>query len=427
MTIEIFMPALSPTMTHGNLIKWHKKEGATVESGDLLAEIETDKATMEVEAVDEGVLGEILVSEGSQNVPVNTVIAVILEEGEDKEKLNNYKPSNLKPSNKEETISTTSITPQPVILATSVGIAPNSSSPSVEKLDRIFASPLARRLAEENTLDLKSIKGSGPRGRIVKSDVENFIKSGNTASEMGFGFPRTFSNVTGNGSYHDEPLSQMRKIISQRLLKSKQEIPHFYASMDCMMDELLKARKTLNEKLDKAQKISINDFIIKACALALKDVPKANAAWLGESIRYYNNADISIAVSVDNGLITPIIKAAELKSLFQISAESKNLIKKARENKLAPEEFQGGSFSISNMGMYNIKQFNAIINQPQACIISIGAAKEGPIVVDGKLKIATQMTSTISADHRVVDGIVAAEFLVAFKKYIENPLLLVLA
>jgi len=422
MTIEILMPALSPTMTEGNLVKWHKKEGDTVESGDLLAEIETDKATMEVEAVDEGTLGKIFVLEGTQEVPVNEVIAVLLEEGEETTVLENYAPTSLEketPKEIEENKNREST------IETKAELPPASESNSFTTLeDRILSSPLARRLAKENNIDLMQIQGTGPRGRIIKNDVNTFITSQENSS--GAYFSGSFPNNKLKTSYRDEPLSQVRKIISQRLSKSKQEIPHFYVSMDCFMDDLLRVRKTLNEILGNEQKLSVNDFVIKACAMALKDTPKANAIWKGDSIRYYDNVDISVAVSINDGLITPIIKCAEQKALTQISKEAKELIKKARENKLLPEEFQGGSFSISNMGMYGVKQFNAIINQPQACIIAIGAAEKRAIAIEDKIELRTQMTATLSVDHRIVDGSVAAELLSAFKKYIENPLLLVL-
>lgn len=414
MTIEILMPALSPTMTEGNLVKWHKQEGSPIESGDLLAEIETDKATMEVEAVDEGVLGKILIDEGSQNVAVNSVIALILEEGEDISVLDGYRPESRQGQQDKDG--------QEVVMAET----PNALAPSgLEREDndnsknnRVKASPLAKRIAAQNRLELASIEGTGPRGRIVKADVEAAIEK--KASKKEFSALGTLE-----GGFRDVPISQMRKVIAARLSESKQRAPHFYVTIDCLMDDLLSIRKHLNVGLGDDRKVSVNDFIVKACALALKDVPDANVSWLGDMVRYYDNADISIAVSVDGGLITPILKNAESKPLLQISDETKILIKKAREGILAPEEFQGGSFSISNMGMYGVKQFNAVINPPQGCIIAIGSAEQRPVVIDGEIRISTQMTATLSVDHRAVDGAVAAQFMKAFKKYIENPLLIV--
>lgn len=425
MTIEILMPALSPTMTEGNLVKWHKKAGDSVESGDLLAEIETDKATMEVEAVDEGILGKILVEEGAQNVTVNKPIAILLEEGENEDALENYTPSSPEKKEEPEKKEKVETKKESILPELKAEVSFENKKQTLETgKERIISSPLARRLAEKNNININEVAGTGPRNRIIKKDIDSFLSSQKNSSISSFS--KIVHTDSLSISYRDESLSQVRRIIAQRLSKSKQEIPHFYVSMDYNMDDLLKVRKTLNEESGTNQKLSVNDFIIKACSLALKDVPKANAIWMDDYIRYYDNVDISVAVSIEEGLITPIIRCADQKSLMQISLEAKELIKKARENKLVPEEFQGGTFSISNMGMFGVRQFNAIINQPQACIIAIGAAEKRPVVIENKIELITQMTATLSVDHRIVDGSVAAELLVALKRYIENPILLTL-
>lgn len=403
MPIELLMPALSPTMTEGNLVKWLKKEGDLLKSGEVIAEIETDKATMEVEAVDEGTLGKILVKEGTEGVKVNTLIALILEEGETPDSLASY-TSSLKADSISETKETSSPSPSPSPLL-------NSSQ------ERRAASPLARRIAQEKNLDLSTIKGSGPRGRIIKQDViaSSEILPSSTAKLASLA-------QAGGSPYEDVPLSSMRKVVAKRLTESKQQIPHFYVSLDVIIDELLSLRKKLNEGL-KEDKVSVNDFIIKACAKTLMDIPEANASWMESFIRLYKTADISVAVSLEGGLITPIIWNAQAKTLLEISREMKILREKAQAGKLMPAEFQGGSFSISNMGMYGVSSFSAILNPPQACILAVGAGQERPIVEKGVLKSATVMTLTLSVDHRIIDGTVAAQFLQALKKYLENPVL----
>ena len=410
MPIEILMPALSPTMKEGNLVKWNKEEGEEVAIGDVIAEIETDKATMEVEAVDDGVLAKILVAGGTENVAVNALIALMLEEDEDASALEDYEASSTSTSTSPATAETPS--------APEEDTKPAPSSKTSNSDERVFATPLAKRIAADKGLDLKSVQGSGPHGRIVKADVE----SAQTSSVQ-----PTSSTATPSGpsSFKDEPLNNMRKVIARRLQESKQKVPHFYLSVDCQIDALLKLRKELNTAQED-QKISVNDMVIKAVAMALKDVPEANASYMGDTVRLYDSADISVAVAIEGGLITPIVFGAEHRGLTNISATMKDLAGRAREGKLKPEEFQGGSFSISNLGMYGIKQFNAIINPPQACILAVGAGVQQPVVKDGSLVPATVMNCTLSVDHRVVDGAVGAEFMNAFKKRIENPLLLLI-
>jgi pyruvate dehydrogenase E2 component (dihydrolipoamide acetyltransferase) len=412
MPIEILMPALSPTMTEGNLVKWHKKEGDTVKAGDTIAEIETDKATMEVEAVDEGRIGKILIPEGTEQVKVNQVIALLLEEGEDTSTLGKVEtkpvseakvqPVPTLPENKPELKVV-----QPVL----------SSSTS-----RIMATPLARRIAGEAQLNLNTIPGSGPHGRIIKADVEQALAQGVTV-------PLSSSSTLLSGyepKYEIISPSNIRKIIAKRLIEAKQSIPHFYVAVDCEIDSLLKVRKEINSEAEDTPKLSVNDFIIKASALALKKVPEANASWIDDQIYQYKSADIAVAVAIEGGLITPVVRQAESKGLIEISVEMKDLASRAREGKLKPAEFQGGTFSLSNMGMYGVKDFSAIINPPQGCILAIGAGEERPIVRGGAVTIATMMTCTLSVDHRVVDGAVGAKYLKAFKELIENPVRMIL-
>jgi len=451
MPIEILMPALSPTMTEGNLAKWLKKEGDTVKSGDVLAEIETDKATMEVEAVDEGRLGKILVQAGAQGVAVNTPIAVLLEEGEDESalaKAGGGAPKAEAPKGNGAAAPTApAAAPAPAPQA-----APQAAPAAAHAGDRVFASPLARRLAEQAGVDLKAVKGSGPNGRIVKADVEAAKAGGGAkpapapqaaapgaapaAAPASAAAPaprpaaaagvdaRDYSDKLGM-RYTLQPNSSMRKTIARRLTEAKQTVPHFYLTIDCQLDTLMKVRAELNGRSD-AYKLSVNDFVIRAVALALKKVPAANAAWSDEGILQYEHADVSVAVATPNGLITPIIKAAEGKGLAQISNEMKDLAKRARDGKLKPEEFQGGTFSVSNLGMFGVREFAAIINPPQGCILAVGAGEQRAIVKDGALAVATMMSCTLSVDHRVVDGAVGAEFLAAFKKLVEDPLSMLL-
>lgn len=429
MPIEITMPALSPTMKEGNLAKWIKKEGDKIEAGEIIAEIETDKATMEVEAVDEGTLGKILISEGSENVAVNSVIALLLEDGEDKSALKDFKVEESqpkeeeKPQNTEEPkkVETNIEKPQ---APTPVAPAPTKSNSNSSFSNKIKASPLAKRIAKEENVSLYQVSGSGPHGRIIKDDIIDFLRNPGSGSGVVRRNPQESYAIKN---------SNIRKVIARRLLESKQTTPHFYLSCEFNIDKLLEIRATINsaapvdENKKPAYKISVNDLIIKACALALKDVPLANSSWSEEEIIVYNNVDISMAVAIDGGLITPIVKNADQKDLKTISVETKELAKKARENKLQPEEFQGGSFSISNLGMFGIDNFSAIVNPPQSCILAVAQAVRKPVVDENdNITISSLMNVTLSSDHRSVDGAVGAEFLKSLRKYIEQPVLMLI-
>ena len=425
MSVDILMPALSPTMEEGTLSKWLVKEGDKVESGDLIAEIETDKATMEVEAIEDGIIGKILVSEGQESIKVNSPIAILLSEGENlsenaistdsnKELKNEVQKEVQK--NKENVVQINDIKNNDEI---SKSISDNTTKSyfKPDKLERIFVSPLAKRIAKQRDIPLSSIKGSGPHGRILKIDVDNFdIKK--------IEYP-SLNNLESN-NFEIVKNSAMRKTIAERLVKSKNEAPHFYLSLDCNIDELLKVRKAINSKSNDEYKISVNDMIIKASSAALLKVPKANASWENENTKYFNNTDISVAVAIEGGLITPIVKNVQSKGLLEISMDMKDLANKAKDGKLQPEEYLGGSFSISNLGMYGIKEFSAVINPPQGCILAVGSGEKRPIVINNEISIATIMTVTLSCDHRVVDGAVGAEFLSEFKNLIENPSLMLL-
>lgn len=435
MPVSILMPALSPTMTEGTLSKWVKKEGDAIKAGDVIAEIETDKATMEVEAVDEGTLGKILVAEGTAGVPVNQLIAVLLEDGEGKDALNSFLKNQTAGQDNAPVQTTASAAPAAAATSASAPVsAAPAAAPAAASGGRVAASPLARRIAGQKGIDLAQVKGSGPRGRIVRADVENAKPGASPAaapSSSAAGLPkakgpdaRQLADMLGM-EYEAEANSGMRKTIANRLLESKVTVPHFYLSVDCRIDALMDMRAQLNEEADGAYKLSVNDFVIKAVAMALRKVPAANAAWTESHILKFKDVDVSVAVATDGGLITPIIKKADEKSLRQISESMKDLAKRAREGKLQPLEYQGGTFSISNLGMYGIKNFSAIINPPQACILAVGAGFETAIVENGAVKVANVMNCTLSVDHRVVDGAVGAEFLQAFKGYIERPLKLV--
>ncbi|RZI45510.1 pyruvate dehydrogenase complex dihydrolipoamide acetyltransferase [Candidatus Finniella inopinata] len=407
MPIHVLMPALSPTMTEGNLVKWHKTEGDAVKAGDLLAEIETDKATMEVEAVDEGTLAKILVLAGTDNVPVNQLIALILEEGED--------ASTLEKSALENITSPQKLVPVASAPTPSLPDAPVTlPSKPVSSGERVFISPLAKRLALHHNLEISNVGGSGPKGRVIKADIEKALQSAAAKKPE-----------ISQGGYTDVKLNSMRKTIAKRLTESKQTIPHFYVSVDCTLDALLTLRRQINELPGSTQKVSVNDFVIRACALALIKVPEANVTWHDTFVRQYQNADVAVAVAVEGGLITPIVRCAEQKSLLEISAEVRSLAERARAGHLLPEEYQGGSFSLSNLGMYGVRDFSAIINPPQACILAVGAGEQRTVVKEGQLQIATLMTCTLSVDHRAVDGALGAQFLKTFKELIENPLTLV--
>jgi pyruvate dehydrogenase E2 component (dihydrolipoamide acetyltransferase) len=416
MPIQILMPALSPTMAEGNLVRWLKQEGDTVAAGDVIAEIETDKATMEVEAVDEGTLGKILVPAGTDNVKVNELIALLLEEGED-----------------ASALASASTTAAPVVQKVEVHAAAPAATSAVAPTilastegQRVFASPLARRIAENQGIDLQTVQGSGPHGRIVKADVENMstpsFKS-NVAQPTSAPLPAR--SADGLFPAYDEiKLSNMRKVIAKRLTEAKQTVPHFYLTIECELDALLALRKDVNQSLEEGARISVNDFIIKAIAMSLKAVPAANASYAETHVRQYHSADISVAVAIEGGLVTPVVRAAETKSLSAISQEVKGLVAKARAGKLVPEEYQGGTFSLSNLGMFGIQSFSAVINPPQGCILAVGTGEQRAVVKKGQLEIATVMNCTLSVDHRVVDGAVGAEFLKHFKRYITHPVLM---
>ena len=420
---DILMPALSPTMEEGVLAKWHIKAGDTVEAGQVIAEIETDKATMEVEAVDEGVVEAILVDEGTEGVKVNTPIARLKGEG-------GAAKAPPKPEAKAEA-------PAPAAKAAEAPRPASAPAPEPARGDgaaqpasgeRILASPLARRMAQQAGVDLRTVKGTGPRGRIVKADLEGAPKAAAAppAAKAPAGEPRQVLSLEQQGipagSYDLVPLDGMRKAIARRMTESFRDVPHFPLTIDLEIDGLLAARERVNKRLEKAGiKVSVNDFVIKAAAMALKAVPEANASYTPEGLAMHHNADVSMAVAIDNGLITPIIRKAELKSLSQIAVETKDLAARARERKLKPEEFQGGTFSVSNLGMFGIKDFASIINEPQGAIMSVGAGEQRPVVKNGQLAIATVMSVTLTCDHRVVDGAVGARFLQAFKSFLEDP------
>ena len=419
MPVNILMPALSPTMEEGTLAKWHVKKGDKVSPGDVIAEIETDKATMEVEAVDEGTIGEIRVPEGTEGVPVNDVIAVLLEEGEDASAL---KDAGAAPKPEKRAIEKKAEEPKK---AEEKSQAKPTPARKAETAGRIFASPLARRLAEQQGIDLSAVEGSGPRGRIVKADLNGAPKA-SPKKLLASGSAAPLSSVDARafyekGSYEEVPLDGMRKTIARRLTQSMQEIPHFYLTVDCELDELLMARKKLNDAAGEGVKLSVNDFLIRAAALALIKVPDANVSFAGDAILKHKSADIGIAVALEGGLITPIIRNAERKGLAEISEEAKSLAERARNKKLKPNEYEGGSFSISNLGMFGIKHFTGVINPPQAAILAVGKGEERPVVRNGKLEVANVMTVTMSCDHRAIDGALGARFLDAFKSFVEYP------
>ncbi len=422
MPIQILMPALSPTMTEGTLAKWMVKEGDEVSSGDIIAEIETDKATMELEAADEGTIGKILIAEGTEGVEVNKPIGVLLEEGEDSSDIGDVSAASAAAPPAVSAPKEKAAPKQPEPATPAPAPKPAKETPKAVTGDRVVASPLAKRIAANAGVDLASVNGSGPNGRIVKADVEK---------AMAGGVARPATAAAGDVPDFGQPYTEVantnvRKVIARRLLEAKQTIPHFYLTVDCVIDNLLALRKELNGRDGADYKLSVNDFVIKACAVAMRKVPMANASWTDEAIRLYDNVDVSIAVATDGGLITPIIRKADQKGLLAISNEMKDLAARARDNKLKPEEFQGGGLSISNLGMYGIKEFSAIINPPQAAILAVGAGEQRPIVKDGALAIGTVMSCTLSCDHRVVDGAVGAEFLQAFKPLVEDPLSLLL-
>ncbi|GHD09389.1 pyruvate dehydrogenase complex dihydrolipoamide acetyltransferase [Tianweitania populi] len=466
MPINITMPALSPTMEEGNLAKWLVKEGDKVAPGDVIAEIETDKATMEVEAVDEGTVAKIVVPAGTEGVKVNSLIAILAAEGEDAsaaaaggsdaaspQSASASQPASTKSGEDAATKSGYGGSATPAAgsekpAEATKNEAARATPPARSEGERVFASPLARRLAKDAGIDLASLSGSGPRGRIVKADVEGAGKGGavqpaTSAAQTDAAAPVTPAlapkamsdeavlKLFEQGSYELVPHDNMRKTIARRLVEAKTTIPHFYLTVDCELDALLALRQQLNaaapmKKTDKGDaplyKLSVNDMIIKAMALALRDVPTANASWTETNMVMHKHADVGVAVSIPGGLITPIIRRAEEKSLSTISNEMKDLAARARSRKLKPEEYQGGTTAVSNLGMFGIKDFSAVINPPHATILAIGAGEERPVVKGGEIKVATVMSVTLSTDHRAVDGALGAELIGAFKRHIENPL-----
>ncbi len=418
MPINIQMPALSPTMEEGTLTKWLIKEGDTVESGDIMAEIETDKATMEFEAVDEGIIGKIIIPEGTTGVKVNEIIAILLEDGEDASSIEIQEDIKLKNNTNDEV----NVTNTEIKEIKADVIKSNSSA------DRVFATPLARRIAKSKDLDLNSISGSGPYGRIVKADVEVSIslpsKDTVTTTMAKSASSETVKSLYKERVFIEIELDGMRKVIANRLTEAKQTIPHFYLRKSVNLDKLLKIRTEMNEGLaDKDTKISVNDFIIKASSLALQDVPKANVVWAEDRILQMKASDVAVAVSVEGGLFTPVIFDSENKSLSSLSSEIKDLASRARDRKLLPSEYQGGSFAISNLGMMGVENFDAVINPPHGSILAVGAGVKKPIVLDdGSVSVATIMSLTLSVDHRAIDGALGAEFLSKITQYLENPL-----
>ncbi len=443
MATEILMPALSPTMTEGNLVKWLVGQGDKVEPGDVIAEIETDKATMEVEAVDEGIVGRILVPEGSEGVAVNAVIAVLVAEGEE---LGEAPAISAAPPSEAETAAPAAAEPKPdgkakatplarrmaalagIDLATIAGSGAHgritredvrraAGRPDPAEVDegreRIFASPLARRMAGEAELPLEGVAGSGPEGRIVKRDIERELRQGAA--------PAALEQSPGLPPFERIKHTNMRKVIARRLTESKQTVPHFYLTVDCEIDTLLAARREINARAPEGVRVSVNDFVVKALATALCRVPDANAAWTDDGLLRFRQVDVSVAVAVPNGLVTPVVRQAETKGLAAISAEMADFAARAREGRLMPEEYQGGTTSVSNLGMFGIRQFDAVINPPQATILAVGAGEQRPVVKDGALAVATVMTCTLSCDHRAVDGALGARLLDAFKALVECP------
>ncbi|WP_165219782.1 pyruvate dehydrogenase complex dihydrolipoamide acetyltransferase [Affinirhizobium pseudoryzae] len=442
MPINITMPALSPTMEEGNLAKWLVKEGDTVKSGDVIAEIETDKATMEVEAVDEGVVAKIVVPAGTEAVKVNALIAILAAEGEDVAAAAAGGGASAAPAPKAEAAPA----PSKSEAAPAAQPAPAASpAPAAASGDRVFSSPLARRVAKEAGIDITKVSGSGPKGRVVKADVEKAAAGGSAkaapsaspapASATPPAAPTLAKGMSEDavlklfepGSYELVPHDGMRKTIAKRLVESKQTIPHFYVTVDCELDALLALRAQLNDAAPRkdgapAYKLSVNDMVIKAMALALRDVPDANVSWTDANMVKHKHADVGVAVSIPGGLITPIIRKAELKSLSAISNEMKDLGKRAKDRKLKPEEYQGGTTAVSNMGMMGVKNFAAVVNPPHATILAVGSGEERVVVKNGEMKIVNVMSVTLSTDHRCVDGALGAELLGAFKRYIENPM-----
>jgi pyruvate dehydrogenase E2 component (dihydrolipoamide acetyltransferase) len=440
MPTEILMPALSPTMEEGTLAKWLVKEGDTVSSGDLLAEIETDKATMEFEAADEGVIGKILVAEGTEGVKVNSPIAVLLADGESADDVAATpapKPEASAPANG---VGNDNGGPKEAPASGAAPASPAPAAPVAADGNRIFASPLARRIAADKGLDLAAITGSGPRGRIIKADVENATAAPKAAAApAASAAPTAAAPAPATGpsadmvakmyegrAFEEVKLDGMRKTIAARLSEAKQTIPHFYLRRDIQLDALLAFRSQLNKQLEgRGVKLSVNDFIIKAVALALQSVPEANAVWAGDRVLQMKASDVAVAVAIEGGLFTPVLQDADMKSLSALSTEMKDLAARARDRKLAPHEYQGGAFAISNLGMFGIDNFDAIVNPPHSGILAVGAGSKKPVVgADGELKVATVMSVTMSVDHRVIDGALGANLLAAIVENLENPMVM---
>jgi len=436
MSIDVLMPALSPTMEEGTLAKWHVKKGDKVSSGDVIAEIETDKATMEVEAVDEGVIEDILVAEGSEGVKVNTPIARLSgEDAGSAPPAPKAEAPKAEASKAAEPAKAAAAEPAPTAKAAPAPQAATAPAPAAQANgERVFASPLARRIAEQKGLDLAQVQGSGPHGRVIKRDVEGVApsaKASTTPAAAGAAAPaRQVQSLAQmgipDGTYDLIPLDGMKKTVARRMTDSFRDVPHFPLTIDLEIDALLASRAKINAMLEKQGiKVSVNDLVLKAAAVALKRVPEANASYSPEGIAMHHNADIAMAVAIDGGLITPIIRKCETKGLAQIAVEAKDLAERARTRKLKPEEFQGGTFSVSNLGMFGIKSFNSIINEPQGAILSVGVGEQRPVVKNGELTIATVMSVTLTCDHRVVDGAIGARWLQAFKALIEDPITMI--
>jgi pyruvate dehydrogenase E2 component (dihydrolipoamide acetyltransferase) len=431
MPIEILMPALSPTMEEGTLAKWLVKAGDTVSSGDIIAEIETDKATMEFEAVDEGTIGKIIVPEGSEGVKVNALIAVLLEDGEE---ASDAVLSSASAGDAGDKAAATAVSAEPATPNAEPSTAPAPAAPAASDGTRIFASPLARRIAADKGLDLSALTGSGPHGRIVKADVLAVgsapAKPAPAAVSAAAPAPApavssdAIAKIYADREFTEIPLDGMRKTIAARLTEAKQTIPHFYLRRDIKIDNLLSFRGQLNKQLEaRGVKLSVNDFIIKACALALQTVPAANAVWAGDRVLQLTPSDVAVAVAIEGGLFTPVLKDADQKSLSSLSAEMKDLATRARSKKLAPHEYQGGSFAISNLGMFGIDNFDAVINPPHGAILAVGAGVKKPVIdEEGQVSVATVMSVTLSVDHRVIDGALGAELLQAIVDNLENPM-----
>ena len=438
MAVAILMPSLSPTMTEGNLAKWCKNVGDEIKSGDIIAEVETDKATMEIEAIDEGVLEKILFDDGAEGISVNSLIAVLRNKNDtDKEVKqlldeHNIEEKDLKKTNVNKDISeinNNDTKPQEIIPVENekieektIEINANEVSNSSEKVlleknfvddSRIAISPLAKRMAFQNNIDITLITGSGPRGRIIKEDISNFINSNNGLNK--------YSNTIVKKNIRKKA-SSMRKVIAERLSYSKKEVPHFYLSIDCNVDDLVKGRELINKDLDSESKISINDIIIKALGMSLSNIPDANCSWDNGEINYFGSVDISVAIAVEGGLFTPILKNVEQLNLREISNKMKDFVSRANSGKLLPKEYEGGNFSLSNLGMFGIDSFSAIINPPQSGILAIGSITKKPLVINNEIKITNCMTCKLSGDHRVIDGAVGAKLLKEFKSIIENPI-----